>query len=42
MTETEDWRDTGEPDEAEDGQIDEYDLTSTPNDFNEGYSQVIL
>jgi Protein of unknown function DUF262 len=31
----EDWRDLGvsEP-EIEDGQIDEYDLTSTPNDFN--------
>lgn len=31
----EDWRDLGtiEP-ETEDGQIDEYDLTSTPNDFN--------
>src|ERR1022692_5043 len=30
-----DWRDlgTGEA-ETEDGQIDEYDLTSTPNDFN--------
>lgn len=33
MTVVEDWRNTGEPDD-QDGQIDEYDLTSTPNDFN--------
>lgn len=31
----EDWRDLGsEESDSEDGQIDEYDLTSTPNDFN--------
>jgi hypothetical protein len=30
-----DWRDLGaDESESEDGQIDEYDLTSTPNDFN--------
>lgn len=33
MSEPQDWRDPG-ADEDEDGQIDEYDLTSTPNDFN--------
>lgn len=32
---SDDWRDLGpEESESEDGQIDEYDLTSTPNDFN--------
>lgn len=35
MVDSEDWRDLGlDGSEAEDGQIDEYDLTSTPNDFN--------
>lgn len=35
MSESDDWRDLGAGEvEAEDGQIDEYDLTSTPNDFN--------